>query len=253
MKKISIIVTIFIVIAGLYGCGSKPGTVPAGSTPPATQYATGEATAQPTESAPAETAASEETAPPERTPWPEPSSVAYQGSKMDIAQDKDASKYPSLNVSQEENTCFGTMKIPAKWRIDDPDGIPTLVDGKGRIVGQIYQTEAHMSEPYFTLKPDTGTLITWETPGKYKYQSRAMTLDSDAATVPDGEQKTVIKIVSLFSNETYTNEDGTEYYLAFCLSFDKAYIIESTVDYVLSNQAIDEIVASFAAGLNLEE
>lgn len=259
MKRISMLLAIILIVAGLSACGSKPGTAPVGSTPPAEAVSpTDEVTTEPMDTAPAETGGSGETAAPEQTPWPEPSSVAYQGSYLDIAQDKDASKYPSLKADKEVQINLIemaiTFKIPSKWRIDDPDGTPTLVDDKGRIVGQIYQVNAYLSDPYFSLTPLTGgTPISWEAPTQYKQGARALTLESDTPTAQTGQKKTIIKVVALMSGEPYNDEDGKEFYLALCLSFDKAYVNGGNTEYVLSNQTIDEIVASFAEGLNLEE
>jgi hypothetical protein len=102
------------------------------------------------------------------------------------------------------------------------------------------------------MPPNDGTLISWETPDQYKYNARALTLESEMPTASTTKQKTIIKIVSIIMDEPNTDEDGTEYYTTFCLSFDKAYIDGGNVDYVISNKTIDEIAQSFADGLNLE-
>ena len=264
MKRIVIITAMFIILTGLAGCSSTQGTAPVGSTQPA-QTATASTAGEPSPT-PSDTQPTDTTPTPtddlsdsgnqditEQTPWPEPTSVDYQGSYLDVAQDKDASQYPTLKVNQEEQTFYGTMKIPAKWSIDDPEGTtPAIIDAKGRIVVQIYQVSAYISQPYYSLKPDSGILMTWEATDKFQYDARIMALESDYTTASGESRKAVIKIVSLLSGDAYADEDGSEYYLAFCLSFDKAYIDGGNVDYVISNKTIDEIVQSFTNGLNME-
>jgi hypothetical protein len=256
MKRFALITAFLIVIAGLAGCGSKPGAAPPATTGslqtlPADSQSPEDV--QPSGTEPADTdnlSDFDEPDIPELTPWTEPASVDYQGSYLPVAQDADASKYPMLNVTQEVQIMLGdtgaTLKIPSSWKLDDPDGIPTLVDAKNRSVGQIYLTCAYINEPYFALLPDGGTPMLWEKPGQYQYGARSLTLESDTTTAMD-DKKTIIKIVGLMNDETYADEDGSEYYLVYCLSFDKAYVDGNNVDYVVSNKTIDEIAQSFQA------
>jgi hypothetical protein len=219
-------------------------------------------TSAPTDTLPTETAPDQTDDPsggdePELTLWPEPASVAYGGSYLDIARDGNASAYPQLTVSKQVQITLLNMtitfKIPSSWSIEDPDGTPTFVDDKGREVGQVYQVNAYMTEPYFSLNQQNATPIAWETPGPYKYDARALTLESDNPTASTAEKKTIIRIVGVIPSEAYTDEDGKDYYMTLCLSFDKAYVNGSSVDYVVSNKTIDEITKSFADGLDLDE
>lgn len=249
MKRLALIVAFLVAAAGLAGCGSKPGAASPATT--GAQQTMPAVTQSPGETEPAGTddpAAIGEPEIPEQTPWPEPESVGYQGRYMAIAQDSDASKYPALSVTQEVQILLGdtgaTLKIPSDWRVDD-QGIPTLVDAKGRSVGQIYLKNAYLHEPYFSLMPESGIPMLWEAPGQYQYDARALTLESDATTAAE-DKKTIMKVVCLMRDDAYTDDDGSEYYLAFCLCFDKAYVDGDDVDYVVSDKTIGEIAQSFA-------
>lgn len=265
MKRIAAITAVIMLVAGLSGCGSKQGNAPVSSSHPLQTIQTGTSaptignTPQPSDVSPDQTDDGSTDAP-AATQWPEPTSINYTGSYLNVAQDADASKYPTLDVSQQVDTCFGTLKIPAKWSISDPDGTPTLVDDKGRSVGQIYQVNSYMSHPYFDLYQNSdGTLMTWFENTAYQntpnqLDDREFTLESDHPTTLDStKQKTIVKTVCLLLSEPNNDETGAEYYPAFCLSIDKAYVNGSSIDYVISNKSIDEIVKSLANGLDIEQ
>jgi hypothetical protein len=266
MKRIAAITAVMVLVAGLYGCGSKQGNAPVSSAQPLQTIQTGTSAptsvepSQPTDTSPDQTDDSSDPDVPQATQWPDPTSIAYSGNYLNVAQDADASKYPALDVSQQVDTCFGTLKIPAKWSVSDPQGTPTLVDDKGRSVGQLYQINAYLSQPYFSLySKDDGTLMTWFENTSYQNTSnqlddREFSLESDHPTALDStKQKTIVKTVCLLDSEPNNDETGAEYYPAYCLSIDKAYINGSSVDYVISNKSIDEIVMSFADGLSTEQ
>jgi hypothetical protein len=250
MKPIATITAAIIILMSLAACGTAPAASPAESTqgaqtsPPVSSPApTGDLTPQPTAEATASSTDSGDNYDlSDATPWPDPTSVDYQGSYMGIALDEDSSKYPVLTLKNEIQTTFGTIKLPAGWRIDDPDGAPTIIDAKNRPVGQLYQALAYASQPYYALKPDDGTLMTWEAPDAF---TRRMTLESDHPSASGENMKTIVKIICIMNSQPYADENGAEYYLTYCLSFDKAYIQGGNVDYVLSNAAIDAIAGSF--------
>lgn len=261
MKRLAAILAAAMLVTGMSGCGSKQGNAPVSSALPLQTIQTGTAapsangTAQPTDASPTATDDSNGQDQPQLTPWPEPTSIDYTGSSLSIAQDADASKYPALTVSQQVDTCYGTLKIPAKWSISDPDGTPTLVDDKGRSVGQLFQANAYATQPYFGLyTKDDGTIMTWVDNTSFKYDAREFALESDHPSVDDSKkQKTIIKTVCLLADEPNNDDTGAEYYPAYCLSIDKAYITGSTVEYIISNQAIAEMMKSLADGLDVEQ
>jgi hypothetical protein len=258
MKRIAMITAVLAILMGLAACGTKPTASPvesatgaqtslaATSTAPTgdlTPLPTDEATTEPTDSG-------DEYDLSNATPWPDPKSVDYSGNYLAIAKDADSSKYPALTLTNEIQTVYGTIKLPSTWSIDDPDGTPTVVDAKNRPVGQIFLALAYVSQPYYALKPEEGTLILWEAPDQF---TRKMTLESDYPSASDENMKTIVRIICLMDNQPYADEDGAEYYLTYCLSFDKAYINGSSVDYVLSNAAIDAITGSFTIAVDTGE
>ena len=174
-------------------------------------------------------------------PWEEPESVDYKGKYLDIALDKSPAKYPAMKMTKAVETTWGSVKIPGDWSIQDADAqYPQFVDAKNRVVGGIYQLKCYAWEPYYALKPEDDTLIAWEKPEGFPDGARAMALESDYSAASAEKMKTIVRTVCIFS-DIMVDDDGYEYFVATCLSIDKAYIVNGKIDYVISNKAIDEI------------
>lgn len=266
MKRYALAATVLALLTLFTGCSKNTGPAstasPANTTAPSLHTTvvmpTPSPSASPTSSAIATPEPSanlsdddddEQTTPPQ-TPWVEPTAISYTGKYSSVAADKEVKKYPVLSVKNSVQTEWGTMMLPIQWSIEDNgDGTYLILDAGNRSVGMLYQVNSYNSEPYFGLKPDSGTLISWEALKGYPYAAKAMTLECDNPTVLPENTKTVIRIVCILSNDVASDDDGLQYSVALCMSFDKAYIKGNKTDYVLSNATIDEIAKSVVDGL----
>ena len=191
-----------------------------------------------------------ETAQPMPTPWPEPATVDYGGSYSDVALDRNPGLYPALKLTANAiETSWGPLRLPEGWTVDDAEGsAPVILDGGRRAVGVIAQVISVPSEPYFSFKNEDDILIAWEAP-EYALPARILTVETPPSTDLNGG-KAIVRTVCLITEGPYS-DDESAYYLAICLSLDKAYVsVDGKIDYVISNAMIDEIAKSLAESLS---
>lgn len=254
MKRIPMVLAIILVLAAVSGCTGTP-VASKNSSPVPTAILMPVATASIVAASPVETLAGHEPEEdyekeiPVQTPWPEPDMVDYSGQYLAIAKDLEPSRYPALKMgSTLFETTWGVLKLPEGWAMQDADGHqPLITDSKGRMVGTILQLYSYPTEPWFALKFESHTLITWEVPD-YALATRVLTVESETPSAAEGTRKTIIRQVALITEGPVFDDSDTASYVAICLLIDKAYIDGEKVEYIASNQVIDSIARSFVDG-----
>ena len=177
---------------------------------------------------------------PQSTKW------RYDGSYQYIAEDGSGADYPDWNVDKTIKTKFGDIEIPSEWKQEQsPSHQISLLTADGNPILEIRIQSFILSAPYYNVPPNHFDRISWESLGdRDGYRMFALTGECDLPAASGDCTITIKKYIYFISNSTGTY-NGVQFQYGYCLSFNKATILNDEIIYLVSNKTIDEIIDHF--------